>query len=105
MSLPTIHGTGTLLTDPKTGPTRTGGTWTNAVVRFQAWKKTDAGWEEGDTVVASCIAFGDAATVLATFGKGDSVEVRGTCGLGEWNGKPQLKLTVAACRAPVKVAA
>ncbi len=103
MSLPTLHGTGTLISDPKTGPTKTGGTWTSVVVRFQQRRKTaDSGWVDGHAEVASCIAFDEVAAILAGFGKGDSVELKGTVGAGLWGDKPQLKVTVTACRKPVR---
>lgn len=102
MSLPELRGTGKLLADPRTGMTRTDKPWTSALIKFQAWKKTDAGWEEGDSIVASCMAFDEPAGILAGFTKGDSVELRGPANLEEWNGQTRLKITVAACRAPVK---
>lgn len=101
MALPTISGTGTLLSDPKTGDTRTGGTWTNAVVKFQAWRRTDSGWEPGDEVVCAAIAFDDVAADLARYAKGDPVQIDATVNsLAIWQGKPQLKVTVSAVTQP-----
>lgn len=101
MALPTISGTGTLLSDPKTGDTRTGGTWTNAVVKFQAWKKTDTGWEPGDEVVCAAIAFDDTAADLARYAKGDPVQIDATVNsLNIWQGKAQLKVTVTTVAQP-----
>ncbi len=102
MSLPTLHGTVLLTTDPRTGETRSGDPYTSALGRFQTWRKTDAGWEEGDSHAANLIAFGDAARDLAAFAKGDRVELKGTVTPAVWKDTPQLKVTVTACRVPVK---
>lgn len=102
MSLPDMRGTGRLLTDPRTGTTKTDKPWTSALVKFQSWRKGDDGWEEGDSQVASCIAYEDVASALAGFAKGDDIELRGPFKVEEWQGKPQLKVTVVACRVPVK---
>jgi hypothetical protein len=104
VSLPTLHGTGKLLTDPKQGASQDGSPWCSAVLKFQTWRKGDDGWTEGDGVVASIIAFKDVAPALAGFAKGDEVEIKGTGGVGMWKDQPQLKVTVTACRVPVKVA-
>jgi single-stranded DNA-binding protein len=103
MSLPELRGIGRLLSDPRTGTTKAGKPYTSALIKFTQWHKTDAGWEEGDSQVASCIAFDeDAAATLAGFAKNDDVELRGPAKVEMWNDKPQLKITVVACRAPVK---
>lgn len=94
MSLPNLHGTGRLISDPKTGTSRNGQDWTSAVVKFQAWRKGDNGWEEGDHAIAACIAFGDTAATLARFSKGDEVELRGPASLALYDGKPQLRVTI-----------
>lgn len=101
MSLPTITGTGQLLGDPKTGPTRTGGTWCNAVVKFQAWKKVDDVWTEGDTVVAAVITFDDdAGRILAGLRKGDIVTVTGTATVGLYREQAQLRVTADKVEVP-----
>ncbi|MGI5179554.1 hypothetical protein ACQEVZ_24805 [Dactylosporangium sp. CA-152071] len=103
MSLPTITGTGQLLGDPKTGPTRTGGTWTNCVVKFQAWRKGVDGWEEGDAVVAAVITFDDeAGRILSGLGKGDSITVTGTATVGLWKDTAQLRITADTIALPVR---
>jgi single-stranded DNA-binding protein len=104
MALPELRGIARLLSDPRTGIGKTGKPWTSALLKFTQWRKTDDGWEECDGVVASAIAFEDVAGQVADYRKGDDIEVRGPITLEEWNGKPQLKLTVAACRHPIKVA-
>lgn len=104
MALPELRGIARLLTEPRTGVGSTGKPWTSALIKFPQWRKTDDGWKEGDGVVASIIGFEDVADQLAGYAKGDEIEVRGTVTLGEWQGKPQLKLTVEACRRPVKAA-
>ncbi len=101
MAFPNLHGIGQLVTDPKTGPTKTGGTWTNAVVKFVRWAKGDSGgWVEADSTIAAVIAFDDVAAALAQFAKGDTVDLLGTVSAGIWNGNPQLKITVGALRRP-----
>lgn len=100
MSLPTISGTAQLLTDPKTGPTKSGGTWTNAVLKFQAWRKVDDEWTEGDAVIGAVIAFDDAAQSLLTFSKGDIVTVEGTATVALWKDQPQLRITANTVAAP-----
>lgn len=106
MSLPELRGIGRLLNDPRTGIGKNGKPWTSVLVKFTQWKKTDDGkWEEGDSQVASCIAFDDGVVeMLAGFVKGDDIELRGPARVEMWNDKPQLKVTVVACRAPVKQA-
>lgn len=102
MALPELRGIARLLNDPRTGTTKTGNPWTSCVVKFQEWHKGDNGWTEGGGVVASLIAFGDVADEVARFARGTEIELRGPASLGEWQGKPQLKITVQACRVPVK---
>lgn len=100
MSLPTLSGTAQLLTDPKKALTRTNKPMATALLKFAAWRKIDGKWEEGDSVVASAIAFEDTARALAAFSKGDNVAVTGTCTLTVWNDQPRLNLTVQTCAAP-----
>ncbi|MEV8510840.1 single-stranded DNA-binding protein [Dactylosporangium sp. NPDC051484] len=100
MSLPEVRGAGRLITDPKTGPTRSGGTWTNGLVRFQAWKRDGETWTEGDSVVASIIGFDDVAAALAAYTKGDELAVQGTVSVGMWKDQPQLKVTLSKVWTP-----
>jgi single-stranded DNA-binding protein len=100
MSLPTISGTAQLLTDPKEALTKTNKPMATALLKFAAWRKVDGKWEEGDSVVASAIAFEDAARALAAFSKGDNVAVTGTGTVTMWNDQPRLNLTVQTCEAP-----
>ncbi len=102
MSLPTLRGTARLLTDPRTGDTKTGGRWTSALVKFPQWRKTDDGWQEGDGAVASIIGFDERADVLAAFAKGDEIDLYGTCVPDVYQGKPQLKVTLDGIRRHVK---
>lgn len=104
MALPELRGTARLLTDPRTGVSKNDKPWTSALLKFPQWRKTDDGWEEGDGVVASAIAFEDVAEQLAGYAKGDEIELRGPASLEEWQGKTRLKLTIEACRRPVKAA-
>ncbi|MER7280369.1 hypothetical protein ABT369_38630 [Dactylosporangium sp. NPDC000244] len=100
MSLPTISGTAQLLTDPKKALTKTNKPMATALLKFTGWRKVDGKWEEGDSVVASAIAFEDAARALAAFSKGDNVAVTGMATLTVWNDQPRLNLTLSACMAP-----
>jgi hypothetical protein len=102
VSLPTLHGTGKLLTDPKQGTSHDGSPWCSVILKFQTWRKGDDGWVEGDGAVASLIAFKETAAKLARFAKGDEVEFKGTASVGIWKDQPQFKVTVTACRVPVK---
>lgn len=102
MSLPEIRGVVLLTTDPRTGTTKTGDPYTSAIGKFQTWRLVDSKWEETDSVTASLIAFKDAAGPLAEFHKGDRVELRGPGAPAIWKDQPQLKITVVACRVPVK---
>jgi single-stranded DNA-binding protein len=102
MALPELRGIGRLLTDPRTGTSQNGNPWTSVLVKFAQWRKTDDGWQEGDGQVASCIAFGDVAAEVARFAKGDEIELRGPAHVEMYQDKPQLKVTVVACRVPVK---
>ncbi len=104
MALPQLRGTARLLSDPRTGESRNGKPWTSLLVKFQAWRKTDDGWEEGDSQVASCIGFDGVAEDMAGFAKGDDIELRGPAHVEMYQDKPQLKVTVVACRVPVKAA-
>ena len=100
MSLPEIRGAGKLITDPRSGETRTGGRWTNGLVKFQAWKKNGDDWEPGDAVVASVIAFDDVADLLAGYAKGDDIAVQGATSVALWKDQPQLKITLAKVWTP-----
>ncbi len=104
MSLPTLTGTAKLLTDPRKALTKTGKPMATVVLKFAAWRKVDGKWEEGDSVVAAAIAFEDTARELVAFAKGDDVDITGTCTLGMWQDKPQLRLTVTACTAAARKA-
>jgi single-stranded DNA-binding protein len=100
VTLPAISGTAQLLTDPKKALTKTGKPMATVLLKFAAWRKVDGKWEEGDSVVASAIAFEDTARALAAFSKGDNVAVTGLCTLTVWQDKPRLNLTVQTCAAP-----
>lgn len=107
MSYPKVHGTAELISDPKSGPSRNGGRWCNAVVKFVKHRKqTNGTWVEVESFVAVIMAFDDHADMLSGFAKGQPVEVIGTAAVGEWNGKPQMQITIGATgtgvRRPVK---
>lgn len=102
MALPTLRGTARLLADPRTGDTKVGGRWASALVKFPQWKKTDDGWQEGDGAVASIIGFDERADVLATFVKGDEIDLYGSCQPDVYRDKPQLKVTLDGIRRHVK---
>lgn len=102
MSLPNLRGTARLLSDPRTGDTRTGGRWASALAKFPQWRKTDDGWEEQDGAVASCVGFNDVAELLAGFATGDEVDLYGTCTAEVYRDKPQLKVTLGGLRRHVK---
>lgn len=104
MSLPTISGTAKLLTDPKKALTRDRKPMANVVLKFQAWRKVDGKWVEGDHVVVVASAFDDTARALVQHAKGDDVDVVGTATLGMWQDKPQLRVVLAEVRAHVKQA-
>lgn len=95
MSLPEVRGAGKLVTDPRSGETKTGGRWTNGLIRFQSWRKTGDDWEPGDAVVASVIGFDEVADQLAGYAKGDDVAVQGVTSVGIWKEQPQLKITLS----------
>ncbi len=102
MALPELRGTGRLLTDPRTGTGKNDKPWCSALVKFPTWKKTDAGWEEGDGTVASVIAFDDLAVALAEYAKGDPIGVHGTAKAAVWKDKPQLAVTATQVWTPEK---
>lgn len=100
MALPELRGTGRLLTDPRIGTGKNDKPWCSALVKFPTWKKTDAGWEEGEGTVASVVAFDDMATQLATYAKGDPIGVHGSTKAAVWKDKPQLAVTLTQCWTP-----
>ena len=102
MSLPEIRGAGKLVTDPRSGTTKTGGRWTNGLIRFQSWRKTGDDWEPGDAVVASVIGFDDVADLLAGYSKGDDIAVQGSTSVAVWKDQAQLKITLSKVWTPQK---
>lgn len=102
MSLPILRGTARLLTDPRTGDTKTGGRYASALVKFPQWRKTDDGWQEGDGAVASIVGFDERADLLAGFAKGDDVDLYGQCTVEVYRDKPQFKVTLDGVRRHVK---
>ena len=67
---------GTLVRDPRTGQTKTGKMMSNALIAV----KCDA----DDKILASVIAFENAAETLSRLGKGDGVSVSGPIRLTHW---------------------
>ncbi len=103
MSYPKVHGTAELISDPKSGPSKNGGRWCNAIVKFAKHRKqTNGTWTEVESFVAVIMAFDDHADILSGFAKGQPVEVIGTAAIGEWNGKPQMQITIGAPRTGVR---
>ncbi len=102
MSLPQLTGTARLLTDPRKALTKTGKPMATVLLKFVGYRKVEGKWTEGDTVVASAIAFEDVARALVGFAKGDDVDVTGTATLGMWQDKPQLSLAVKTIAAHVR---
>lgn len=100
MSLPRVTGTAKLLTDPKKALTKGGKPMATVLLKFAAWRKVDDKWVEGDSVVASAIAFEDVARTLAGFAKGDDVAVEGVATLAAWKEQPRLNLTLTAVAVP-----
>jgi hypothetical protein len=104
MSLPKVTGTARLLTEPTRKATKDNKPMSTALIKFTGWRKDPAGkWVEGDSVVASAIAFEDVARDLAGFTRGDNVEVDGTVtGLQVWKDEPRLNVTVKSVAAVEK---
>lgn len=103
MSLPTVSGTARILTEPTRKLTKTHEPMSNALIKFQGWKKDgDGKWTEGEEVLASVLAFGDVAKQFAGFAKGDDVEVSGIGTLQMWKDKPQLLLSLKSVAAVEK---
>ncbi len=103
MSLPNVHGTARLLTDPRKLVTGAGKPMASCLLLFVGWKKdADDKWVEGDAIVADAVAFEDPAFDLAKFAKGDTVEIVDAVvtGLSVWKDKPQMKIRVKECRPP-----
>lgn len=102
MSLPELRGTGRLITDPRTGTGKNDVPWSSVLIKFSSWRKVDGAWEEGDGVVASVIAFGDTASLLTGYAKGDQVGVHGTVKPALWKDQPQLAVTATQVWMPEK---
>lgn len=107
MSLPKVTGTARLLTEPTRKTTKDNKPMSTALIKFIGWRKDPSGkWVEGDSVIASAIAFEDVARDLVAFTKGDNVEVDGTVtGLQVWKDQPRLNVTLKAVAAVEKRAA
>ncbi len=104
MSLPRVTGTARLLTEPTRKTTKDNKPMSTVLLKFTGWRKDDAGkWVEGDSVVASAIAFEDTARLLAGFAKGDNVEIEGQItGMSVWKDKPQMSVTIKTVAAVEK---
>ncbi len=102
MSLPKVTGTARLLTEPTRKTTKTNKPMSTALLKFVGWRKDGDKWVEGDTVVASAIAFEDVAMLLAGFAKGDDIQVEGVATVGVWKDQPRLNLTLKAVAAVEK---
>lgn len=102
MALPEIRGNGRLITDPRTGTTKTDKPWTSALIKFPVWRKVDEQWEEGEGTVASVMAYEDNAPLLAGYAKGDAIGVHGTAKAAVWNDKPRIDVTATAIWTPEK---
>lgn len=102
MSLPRVTGTARLLTEPTRKLTKTDKPMSTALFKFVGWRKDGEKWVEGDSVVASAIAFEDVARDLVRFAKGDDVQVEGVATVGVWKDQPRLNLTLKAVAAVEK---
>lgn len=103
MSLPRVTGTARLLTEPTRKATKDGKPMSNVLLKFVGWRKgPDDKWTEGDSVVASAIAFEDVARDLVAFARGDDVQVEGVATLSTWKGEPRLSLSLKAVAAVEK---
>ncbi len=103
MSLPRLAGTAKLLTDPTRKVTKTNKPMSTVLLKFTGWTKGDDGkWVEGDSVVASAIAFEDVARALAGFAKGDDIQAEGVFTLTVWKDQPRLNLTLKTVAAVEK---
>ena len=66
---------GTLATDPRSGTSKTGTEWANAVVRCPVGQNRETGDQESAFVQVA--AFGDEAAKLSRLAKGDAVSASG----------------------------
>lgn len=67
--------TGSLATDPKSGTSKSGTEWANAVVRCPVGQNRETGDQESAFVQVAC--FGSEAAKLSRLAKGDSVSAAG----------------------------
>ena len=66
---------GSIVTEPKSGTSKSGTVWSNAVVRCPCGQNRETGDQESAFVQVA--AFGDEAAKLARLGKGNSVSASG----------------------------
>jgi single-stranded DNA-binding protein len=66
---------GTLASDPKSGTSKSGTSWSNCIVRVPCGQNRETGDQESAFVQVAC--FGSHAEALARLGKGDSVSAQG----------------------------
>jgi single-stranded DNA-binding protein len=96
MALPKIDGVGRLLTEVRKSLTSTQKPMASAILKFPTWhRQPEGGWEEGDGVIASIVAFEDVAKLLARYARGDEIAIWGTTAAQVWKDTPQLKVTLS----------
>ena len=76
---------GTLATDPRSGTSKSGVEWANAVVRAPIGQNRETGDQESAFVQVAC--FGSEAAKLARLSKGDSVSASGALKPSEYQAK------------------
>lgn len=77
--------TGSIVSDPKSGTSKSGTTWANCVVRVPCGQNRETGDQESAFVQVA--AFGDEAGKLARLTKGDSVSATGALKPSEYQAK------------------
>ena len=88
MTLPTIHATGNLTSDPELRFTKSGVAVASVSLATNRSRKTDAGWETTHTTYLTIKLWEqDAETAAEHLRKGDRVVVSGELLIEEWEGK------------------
>ena len=75
---------GSLVTDPRSGTSKTGTEWSNAVVRVPCGTNREG---EAEAAFVQVAAFGSEAAKLSRLGKGDSVSAAGALKPSEYQAK------------------
>ena len=75
---------GTLASDPKSGTSKSGTSWSNCIVRVPCGQNKEG---EAETAFVQVACFGSHAEALARLGKGDSVSATGSMKPSEYQAK------------------